>query len=115
MTLLFSDIPGLEFIGIEYERVLCDNEDNIVNYVETKRHQGLDSELRRDLVVSFFGYSDEWNFKAETSFLFIRLFDKYLSLKKYEFLPCSKQVKRQYIIAAAAALLLASKFNVPST
>jgi hypothetical protein len=100
-TLLQS--AGLEFTAIEYERTICENEDNILNYVDAKTISPL---KRRKFISFFYHYSEDWEFKAETTFLFIRILDKYLSIR-------ADRIKsdKQYFVTGAAALLLSSKFN----
>ena len=105
--MIISESAGLEFTAIEYERTICENEDNIFNYVEAKTISPL---RRRKFICFFYHYSEDWEFKAETTFLFIRILDKYLSIR-------ADRIKsdRQFVAIGAAALLLSSKFNVINT
>ena len=101
----------MEFISIEYQRVICDESErseNDFNYVQS----GYLSDFHRSTLVNWlFELGEEYKFTPETNHLCIIIMDRYMA--RYCKLTCGKKIPTSRLqLIACGSMLLASKLNV---
>lgn len=96
---------SLNFIGLEYQRALCDKDNGYFNYVA---NGCLSDDHRTTLVKWLLELGEDFEFNPETKFLMIEIMDRYLS-KTYR---TGGKIPLKYLqLIACGAMLLATKVN----
>ena len=108
---VYLESQSMEFISIEYQRVICDESErseNDFNYVQS----GYLSDFHRSTLVNWlFELGEEYKFTPETNHLCIIIMDRYMA--RYCKLTCGKKIPTSRLqLIACGSMLLASKLNV---
>ena len=108
---VYLESQSMEFISIEYQRVICDESErseNDFNYVQS----GYLSDFHRSTLVNWlFELGEEYKFTPETNHLCIIIMDRYMA--RYCKLTCGKKIPTSRLqLIACGSILLASKLNV---